>query len=66
MSDLTDVRDSVRARVVVRGRVQGVFFRDSCQTQARAEHVAGSVTNRVDGSVEAIFEGHRAPVERMI
>jgi acylphosphatase len=55
-----------RARVVVRGRVQGVFFRDSCREQARALRVAGWVRNRMDGSVEAVFEGPDAAVERMV
>ena len=52
--------------MVVTGRVQGVFFRDSCRTQARAEGVRGFVRNRADGSVEAEFEGPEAAVERLI
>ena len=55
-----------RARVVVRGRVQGVFFRDGLQEQARALRVAGWVRNRSDGSVEAVFEGPRPAIERLI
>ncbi|MGH3366979.1 MAG: acylphosphatase [Nocardioidaceae bacterium] len=47
----------IRHRVVVHGHVQGVFFRDTCQRQATARHVDGWVTNRADGSVEAVFEG---------
>jgi acylphosphatase len=58
--------DLKRVRVVVSGRVQGVFFRDSCRTAARAERVAGSVRNRADGTVEAVFEGPPAAVDRMI
>jgi acylphosphatase len=56
----------VRAHVVVRGRVQGVFFRDSVQEQARALHVAGWVRNCSDGTVEAVFEGPRPAVERLV
>ena len=57
----------VRRRVVVRGRVQGVFFRDTCREQARALGVGGWVRNRGDGvSVEAVFEGPTAAVERMV
>jgi acylphosphatase len=52
--------------VVIRGRVQGVFFRDGAQDQARALRVAGWVRNRSDGSVEGVFEGPRPAVERMI
>jgi acylphosphatase len=56
----------VRARVVVRGRVQGVGFRQSVAARARSLGVAGSVTNLVDGSVEAVFEGSRDRVESMV
>jgi acylphosphatase len=60
-------RDTVaRVRVVVTGRVQGVFFRDSCREHARAARVAGWVSNRMDGAVEAVFEGPPAAVERMV
>jgi acylphosphatase len=50
----------------VTGRVQGVFFRDTCRDRAKAEGVRGFVRNRIDGSVEAEFEGGEAAVERMI
>jgi acylphosphatase len=50
----------IRKRVVLSGRVQGVFFRDSCQQAALLHKVAGWVTNRSDGSVEAVFEGDDA------
>ena len=52
----------VRRRVVVHGRVQGVFFRGATQAEARAAGVAGFVRNLPDGSVEAVFEG---PAERV-
>ena len=48
---------AIRRRVIVSGRVQGVWFRDSCQREARSLGVAGWVRNRMDGSVEAVFEG---------
>ena len=57
---------TVRRRVVVAGRVQGVFFRDSCRTEAERLGLAGWVTNRADGRVEAAFEGGEAAVERAI
>jgi acylphosphatase len=47
----------IRRRVVVHGRVQGVFFRDSTRQQAEKAGVAGWVRNREDGTVEAVFEG---------
>jgi acylphosphatase len=52
--------------VVVRGMVQGVFFRDSCRSEARAAGVAGWVTNASDGTVHARFEGDPGAVERMV
>jgi acylphosphatase len=58
--------DSVRRRVVVRGDVQGVFFRDATRKEAESRGVSGSVTNRPDGAVEAVFEGSREAVDAMI
>ena len=43
--------------MVVSGRVQGVFFRDSTRREAARRGVAGWVCNRPDGKVEAVFEG---------
>jgi acylphosphatase len=59
-------QDPVRRRVVVRGDVQGVFFRDSTRREADARGVSGSVTNRADGAVEAVFEGPPEAVEAMV
>ena len=50
----------------MRGRVQGVFFRDETRRRARSLGVAGWVANRRDGSVEAVFEGPRETVESMV
>jgi acylphosphatase len=58
--------DPVRSRVIVHGRVQGVFFRDSLRERARAHGVAGWVTNRIDGSVEAVLEGSPEAVDRVV
>jgi acylphosphatase len=62
----SDPIEAIRVRVVVSGRVQGVWFRDSCREEARALGVRGFVRNRADGAVEAEFEGPEAAVERMI
>jgi len=56
----------IRRRVVVRGTVQGVFFRASCQREAYARGVAGWVANRPDGAVEAVFEGADSAVEALV
>ena len=56
----------VRRRVVVRGHVQGVFFRDSVRRLADRYGVTGGVANRRDGAVEAAFEGEPDAVERLV
>lgn len=56
----------IRRRVVVRGHVQGVFFRETTRRRAHALGVAGWVTNKPDGSVEAVLEGERDPVETVV
>jgi acylphosphatase len=56
----------MRKRVVVHGRVQGVFFRDSARQRAEAAGVAGWVANRSDGTVEAVLEGDSEAVERLV
>ncbi|HEX5468975.1 MAG TPA: acylphosphatase [Gaiellaceae bacterium] len=56
----------MRRRVVVYGRVQGVFFRDSLRRRAEAEGIAGWARNTTEGTVEAVFEGEPASVERLI
>ena len=56
----------VRVRVVVTGRVQGVWFRDSCREVARRERVTGWVRNRTDGAVEAELEGAPDAVDRVV
>jgi acylphosphatase len=55
-----------RAHVVVRGRVQGVFFRGETEERARSLGLAGWVRNNGDGSVEAIFEGPQGRVESLV
>jgi acylphosphatase len=56
----------IRRRVVVHGLVQGVFFRDTVRRRALAANVAGWVRNNWDGTVEAVFEGERTAVERLV
>jgi acylphosphatase len=55
-----------RVRVIVSGRVQGVFFRATCAAQARTLGLAGWVRNVPGGAVEAAFEGPPQALERMI
>jgi acylphosphatase len=58
--------ERVARRVVVHGDVQGVFFRDSTQREAESKGVAGWVTNRPDGAVEAVFEGEPDAVRALV
>jgi len=56
----------VRAHVFVSGMVQGVFFRSETQYEANRRKVTGWVRNLPDGRVEAVLEGERADVEKLI
>ena len=51
---------------MVQGHVQGVFFRETTKRRALAAGVSGWVRNRPDGAVEAVFEGEREAVERLV
>jgi acylphosphatase len=55
-----------RVRVLVRGRVQGVFFRAEARERARSLGVAGWIRNAGDGSVEAVFEGADEQVDSLV
>ena len=55
-----------RVRVVVTGRVQGVFYRATCADLARSRGLGGFVRNRPDGRVEAAFEGPEDAVDAMV
>ncbi len=56
----------IRRRVVVWGRVQGVFFRSSTRETAASRGVEGWVRNLPDGSVEAVFEGEPDAVQTLL
>ena len=58
--------DRVRRRVLVAGRVQGVWFRESCRDQAQAAGVAGLVRNLADGRVEVVLEGPPSAVDGVL
>nr|WP_043097238.1 acylphosphatase [Kallotenue papyrolyticum] len=63
---MADSLERVRAHVFVSGRVQGVNFRAHLRDQARRAAVEGWVRNLPDGRVEAVLEGTRAAVQRLI
>lgn len=56
----------IRRRVVVSGRVQGVYYRDSCRSVARRLGVRGWVRNLTDGTVEIVGEGPAESVEQLV
>jgi acylphosphatase len=56
----------IRCHVWVEGRVQGVWFRESCRRLATRLGIAGWVFNRPDGRVEALFEGLAPAVHQMV
>jgi acylphosphatase len=56
----------IRRRVIVHGRVQGVFFRDTTRRLAQQRGVGGWARNNWDGTVEAVFEGERDAVETLV
>ena len=55
-----------RARVLVSGRVQGVFFRQRTIRIARSADCAGWVRNLDDGRLEAVFEGPEEAVDKLV
>ena len=58
--------DNIRVRLIIQGRVQGVWFRDSTRREAMRLGVNGWVKNRRDGSVEALAEGPEERVKQLI
>ncbi|KPJ55449.1 acylphosphatase [Parcubacteria bacterium DG_74_2] len=55
-----------RVHIFVKGRVQGVFFRQSAKKKAKKIGVFGWIKNLADGRVEAVIEGETKKVEEMI
>ncbi len=55
-----------RAHLIIEGRVQGVFFRADTVRISRENNVTGWVRNRPGGTVEAVLEGEKSDVERVI
>jgi len=58
--------NNIRVRLIIEGRVQGVWFRDSTRREARSLGVTGWVKNRPDGTVEALIEGPETPVRKLV
>ena len=58
--------DTIRAHLIIEGRVQGVWFRDSTRNEATRLNCTGWVKNCFDGSVELVAEGSQEEVEKLI
>ena len=52
--------------IVIYGRVQGVFFRQSTYELAQQIRLTGYVRNKINGTVEAVFEGPEVQIKKML
>ncbi len=55
-----------RVRVFVKGKVQGVFFRQALKVKAKQNDIFGWVKNLDDGRVEAVLEGNEENVNTLV
>lgn len=58
--------ENIRVHLIIEGRVQGVWFRESTRREAASLKLTGWVRNRRDGTVEAVVEGPAPAVERLV
>lgn len=58
--------DKIRIHLIIEGKVQGVWFRDSARNEANRLGLSGWVRNRLDNTVELVAEGQRINAERMV
>ncbi len=66
MMNTSPAQHKVTLRLVIHGRVQGVFFRDAMRREAKRLAVNGWVRNHFDGTVEAVAQGDSAAVEAIV
>ncbi|CAG0953164.1 acylphosphatase [Methanosarcinales archaeon] len=57
---------NTRVHVFISGKVQGVFFRSGTRDMAKKLGLYGWVRNLADGRVEAVFEGKKDAIEKML
>ncbi|MFH1083259.1 MAG: acylphosphatase [Pseudomonadota bacterium] len=58
--------DRTRVHLIIEGRVQGVWFRESTRREAVSRRLFGWVRNRPDGKVEALIEGPADQVKNLV
>jgi acylphosphatase len=61
-----DGKEKISVRLLVTGKVQGVYFRFNLQQIAKKNYVVGWVRNLLDGRVEAFLEGNKGDVDKVI
>lgn len=61
-----ETRNRIRVRLIIEGRVQGVYFRASAVQEARRLGLTGWVMNRSDGSVEVVAEGLQGKIDNLV
>ena len=65
-NSIPDEKESISVRLIVRGKVQGVYFRFNMQEVAMKNSVVGWVRNLPDGNVEALLEGNKEDVNQVV
>jgi acylphosphatase len=65
-NSIPDDKESISVRLLVRGKVQGVYFRFNMQQVAMKNSVVGWVRNLPDGNVEALLEGNKEHVNQVV
>ena len=58
--------ETQRVTIIVHGRVQGVFYRDSTMRKARALGLTGTVRNMPDGTVQIVAQGPVSVLENLV
>jgi acylphosphatase len=65
-NSIPDDKESISVRLLVTGKVQGVYFRFNMQQVAMKNSVVGWVRNLPDGNVEALLEGNKEDVNQVV
>jgi acylphosphatase len=65
-NSIPDDKESISVRLLIRGKVQGVYFRFNMQQVAMKNSVVGWARNLPDGNVEALLEGNKEDVNQVV
>jgi acylphosphatase len=61
-----EMMNNIQVHLIIEGRVQGVWFRESTRREAVSLRLTGWVKNRPDGTVEALIEGPQQAVDQLV